>query len=81
MKLLRNSLYVLILLLVVALAWVGFSVYSQSINVDINPNASNYTRPIKRSFDSEEIQNITERIDENFSVSPSEFFLLVGEED
>jgi hypothetical protein len=81
MKLLKQAIYVLVLLLVVALVWVSFSVYNQSINVSINPNASNYTRPIKPTFNTEEIGKITERIEENFSVSPSEFFLLVGEED
>ncbi len=76
MKILKQSLYVLILLLVVVLVWVGFSAYFQTQGVDINPNAANYTRPIRSSFDIEEIEKVKLRIEESFPVSPQEFFLL-----
>lgn len=76
MNLLKQSVYILILLLVVVLAWVGSSAYMQSQSVEINPNASSYTRAVKSVFDTEEIENINTRITENFSVSPEEFFLL-----
>ncbi len=81
MNLLKQSVFVLILLLVVVLAWVGFSAYFQTQEVEINPNAQNYTRPINPSFDTEEIQGISSRIEESFPVSPEEFFLLTGQED
>lgn len=79
MKLLKQSFYVLILLLIVVFAWVGSSVYMQTQEVDINPNAANYTRPIKSTFDAEEIEKVSTRIEEGFSVSPQEFFLLIEE--
>jgi hypothetical protein len=76
MKMLKQSLYVLILLLVVVLVWVGLSAYLQTQAVDINPNATNYTRPIRSSFDIEEIEGVKIRIEKGFPVSPQEFFLL-----
>jgi Tfp pilus assembly protein PilO len=76
MNLLKQSVYVLIMLLVVVLVWVGYSAYLQSVDIEINPNASSYTRTIRSTFDTEEIENINTRITENFSVSPEEFFLL-----
>lgn len=76
MKLLKQSVFVLILLLIVVLAWVGFSAYFQTQEVEINPNAQNYTRSISASFDVEEIQGVSSRIEESFPVSPEEFFLL-----
>jgi high-affinity nickel permease len=76
MKLLKQSVYVLILLLVVVLVWVGLSAYFQTRDVEINPNAASYTRSIKATFDIEEIEAVNTRITEGFSVSPKEFFLL-----
>ena len=76
MKMFKQSLYVLILLLVVVLVWVGLSAYFQTQAVDINPNAANYIRPIRSSFDIEEIERVKIRIEEGFPVSPQEFFLL-----
>lgn len=80
MKLLRQSIYVLVLLLVVVLVWVGFSIYFQARDAEVNPNASNYTTHIDSTFDTEEINKINTRIDEGFSVSPEEFFLLTEED-
>lgn len=79
MKLLKQVVYVLSLLLVIALVWVGFSSYLQSQSVEINPNASNYTKPISTTFDIDEIEGITVRIEESFPISPQEFFLLTEE--
>jgi len=80
MKILKQFLYILILLLIVVLVWVGLSVYTQTQTVEINPNAANYTRPIRSSFDVEEIEGISTRIQKSFSVSPQEFFLLIRED-
>jgi len=80
MKILKQSLYVLILLLIVVLVWVGVSVYTQTQTIDTNPNATNYTRPIRSTFDLEEIEGVKIRIEEGFPVSPQEFFLLTEEE-
>lgn len=76
MKLLKQSFYVLVILFVVVIAWVGLSIYFQMDNTEIDPNASSYTKEINPSFDTEEIQKIDTRITEGFSVSPEEFTLL-----
>ena len=81
MKLLKQSLYVLILLLVVVSVWVGMSVYLQSASAEINPNASSYSSSISPTFDTNEIEKINARIEEGFSISPEEFFLLTEESD
>lgn len=75
---LKKSLLVLILLLVVVFAWVGTSVYFQSTKVDINPNASSYTKSIKSTFDTDELDKVQERTDASFSTSPEEFLNLTN---
>jgi len=79
MNLLKQSVYVLIMLLVVVVVWVGSSAYIQTQRIEINPNASSYTRSVKSSFDTDEIESVNTRISQSFSVSPEEFFLLTGE--
>ncbi len=81
MNLLKQSIYVLIILLVVVVVWVGSSAYIQTQRVEINPNASSYTRSVKSSFDTNEIEAVNTRISQGFSVSPEEFFLLTGEKE
>jgi hypothetical protein len=76
MSLIKRVLPILIFLLVVAIAWVGFSLYAQSIELDINANATNYTKPISPTFDTENLNEITERTDESYPVSPQEFLRL-----
>jgi hypothetical protein len=76
MSLIKRILSVLVLLLVVTVAWVGFSIYFQSVNLDIDPNATSYTKPINKSFDTETLDELTTRTDESFPVSPQEFLRL-----
>jgi len=76
MDLLKKSFLALILFLVVILAWVGTSVYFQNMQVEVNPNASSYTKSIKNSFDSDELEKVSDRTNASFSISPSEFINL-----
>lgn len=76
MDLIKKSLFALILLLVVVLAWVSISIYFKQSFVEVNPNASSYTKQIKSSFDAEELKLVTERTEKSFSVSPAEFLSL-----
>ena len=77
MEMLRKAILVLILLGVVVLAWVGGSVYYQNSNIEVNPNAQGYTKVLRESFDLEELEKITERTNDSFPVSPSEFTVLI----
>lgn len=76
MSLIKRVLSVLVLLLIVTVAWVGFSVYFQSIDLDVDANATNYTKPINKSFDTETLDELTTRTEESFPVSPQEFLRL-----
>jgi len=76
MNILKKSLIATILLLVVILVWVGASIYFKQSAVDVNPNATSYTKQIKSSFDTAELDVVTQRTDKSFSVSPSEFLNL-----
>ena len=78
MDIIKKSMFVLILLLVVVLAWIGSSIYFQNNNIDINPNANSYTNQIKNQFDLAELEMITERTGKSFPVSPEEFLSLIG---
>jgi flagellar biosynthesis protein FlhB len=72
----KKLLVVLIFLLIVSVAWVGFSLYYQSVELDVNPNAINYTKPISNTFSTETIDEVTERTEDSFPVSPQEFLKL-----
>ncbi len=78
MDIIKKSLFVLVLLLIVVLAWVGSLIYFQNSNVSINPNASSYTSQLRSEFDLEELQFITDRTEDSFPVSPEEFLSLIG---
>ena len=79
MELLKRSILALILLFVVCSIWVGLSVYYDTTSLDVNPNASSYTKQLRGEFDVEELAKITERTSSSFPVQPDEFFSLVGE--
>lgn len=77
MEMLKKTIMLLILLGIVALAWVGGSVYYQNSKVEVNPNAQGYTNVLRKTFDLEELEKITERANDSFPVSPSEFTVLI----
>lgn len=81
MELIKKSLFVLSLLLVVAFAWIGTSIYFQSVSVDINPNADSYTSNLKETFDTTELDYVTERsTKEQLPVTADEFLSLIEED-
>lgn len=66
----------IVLLLVVAVAWVVASIYFKKSYVGVNPNATSYTKQIKSAFDTDALDVVTQRTEKSFSVSPSEFLNL-----
>ena len=74
---LKKAIIALILLGVVVLAWIGGSIYYQNTNIEVSPNAQEYTKTLRNSFDLEELEKITERTENSFPVSPSEFTVLI----
>jgi len=79
MEIIKKSILALILLLVVAIVWVGSSIYFQSTSVDVNPNAKSYTESINESFDIEILEEISQKTSNSFPTSPQEF-LTLGED-
>ena len=77
MEMLKKAIIALILLGVVVLAWIGGSIYYQNTNIEVSPNAQEYTKTLRDSFDLEELEKITERTENSFPVSPSEFTVLI----
>jgi cell division septal protein FtsQ len=79
MEIVKRYMFILILLLVVVVAWVASSMYFQSSEVNVNPNARSYTEPLKKSFGLEELDQIVERTEGKFPISPQDFFNLIEE--
>lgn len=76
MEWIKKSLLALVLLLIVAIAWVGSTIYFSTNDVDVNPNASSYTKQLSTSFNQDELTAVTERTTKSFTVSPSQFLNL-----
>lgn len=76
MEWIKKSLIALVLLLIVAVVWVGSTIYFSSNDVDVNPNASSYTKQLSTSFNEDELNSVTDRTARSFTVSPSQFLNL-----
>ncbi len=81
MEWIKKSLIALVLLLIVAVVWVGSTIYFSTNNVDVNPNASSYTKQLSTSFDEEELNLVTDRTSKSFTVSPTQFLNLTKTSD
>ena len=68
---LKKVIFVLILLLIISLMWVGISVYEAKFAVDVNPNASTYVKPISPNFHTEGFDLVKAR-EKNLVVLPSD---------
>jgi hypothetical protein len=76
MNIIKNYLVPIVLLIAVALVWVGSVLISQKQFVNINANASAYTKPLKDTFDIDLLNTVNERTEKSFPVLPSEFLDL-----
>jgi len=76
MEMLKKFFLALVLLLIVAVIWAGTTIYFKKSNVEVNSNASTYTRQIRGAFDTDELDIVTQKTESSFSVSPSEFLNL-----
>ncbi|MGI6423313.1 MAG: hypothetical protein ACOX0X_01655 [Candidatus Dojkabacteria bacterium] len=79
MEVIKKYIVGIVLLLIVAILWLGMFLLSDKIFSDVNPNAASYTKPLNKSFDLEVLENVNEKIDSSFPVKPSEFFNLEEE--
>lgn len=76
MEIIKKYIVGIVLLIVVAILWVGISLISERVFSEVNPNASTYTKPLQKDFDLETLENISKRTTSSFPVLPSEFFNL-----
>ncbi len=74
-----NILPVLLFFLIVTVAWIGFSVYFNTTELDINPSATSYMQHINPTFETKGLQDMIDRSKENLPVSPTEFLSVVSE--
>lgn len=77
MEIIKKSLPALVLLLVVVLVWVGFYIYFKSTEVVISSEVQQHTTQLGSSFDLEVLEEVAERTEKNFPVSPEVFLSLV----
>lgn len=77
MEIIKRTLFVLIMLLVVVLIWVGSYIYFKSSEMVIDPKAQEYTKQLSDSFNLEELEMISGRTQENFPVTPNVFLSLI----
>lgn len=78
----KNSSYIVIVLLMlgfVAVAWVGQDLYTAYTVVEINPNAENFSKPIKGTFDIDILDEVESRI-EGLPISPDVFLEIENKE-
>jgi hypothetical protein len=76
MEILKKYIVGIVLLVVVGIIWAGFALLADKIFLDVNPNASTYTKPLEKNFDVETLNKVSERTEKSFPILPSEFFSL-----
>ena len=83
MNMIRKVLITLILLLVVVVAWVGLSVFYKSEKDTLPGDLATYSKSISSSFDLDELQQVTDRIEESYPTQPKEFLdsVSINDED
>lgn len=77
-----NRLFVVVIVVmftVVAIAWTGITVYDSVSTVDVTPGVESQLRPIKRTFDSEILEDVEART-EKLNFPPEELLKLETEE-
>ncbi len=80
MDVIKKGIFALVLLLIVAVAWVSLKVYFDSSDIKIDPNASAYTKQLDPSFRTDELDSIIKKSKDAFPVTPEEFLSLIEKE-
>ncbi len=77
----KKFLFVIILLAVIVLVWVGSTFILPKRDNSISETTKSYTTQIPKSFNLEELDKVYERTEKSFPISPKEFINLVEKED
>lgn len=67
---------ILVMLVLVVLFWIGMGIYFVTTDVKVDPNAKTYITHISPSFQTDGLDLVIERIDDNLPISPSSFSAL-----
>jgi hypothetical protein len=78
MDIIKKATIPLMMLLGLVVVWVGLYIYYESSQVEINPQADSYVSQLQKTFDLEELENVSRRTRDHFPVLPEVFFTLVG---
>lgn len=76
MEIVKKYITGIVLLIIVAIVWVGLLLISDKVFSEVNPNAQTYTKPLNKNFDTETLDKVNKRIADSFPILPSEFFNL-----
>ncbi len=77
----KKFLFAIILLGVIAFAWVGMKFYFEKRDTSLSEGVEDYTKPIAGTFKMKEVDEVYEKTEKSFLVSPDEFLELVKKED
>lgn len=77
----KKFLFAIILLGVIAFAWVGMKFYFEKRDSSLSGDVENYTKQIPGTFKMKEVDEVYEKTEKSFLVSPDDFFELVKRED
>ncbi|HRY22467.1 MAG TPA: hypothetical protein P5311_01740 [Candidatus Dojkabacteria bacterium] len=78
MDIIKKATVPLIMLLGLVVVWVGLYIYYESSEIEINPLADSYVSQLQKTFDLDELEEVSRRTKEHFPVLPEVFFTLVG---
>lgn len=78
MDIIKKATIPLMMLLGLVVVWVGLYIYYESSQVEINPQADSYVSQLQKTFDLEELENVSRRTRDHFPVLPEVFFTLAG---
>ena len=76
----KKFLFAIILLGVIAFVWVGMKFSLEERDTSLSENVENYTKPIAGTFKMKEVEEVYEKTEKSFLVSPADFLELVEKE-
>lgn len=74
----KKFLFAIILLGVVAVAWVGLNFYLESQKKTVSSAVEQYMSPLKGEFPKEELDSVYERSQKSLPIQPKEFTSLIN---
>lgn len=80
METVKKFLFAIILLGVVAVAWVGLNFYLESQKKSVSSSVEQYIQPIKSEFPKEDLDAVFDRSQKSLPIQPKEFTSLINKD-